>query len=228
MAKAGKVTKIASRRVGIFWDYESCPAPPGAYGDEIVRNIRQISGEPTLFNVYIDSVEHVGLNDFCHELQVSGVNMVLTPRGRGQAAIMNADSLLFALAGIPGETVIVFVAADRAFAYAASKLRVLGYHVTVIAPSGAREARLLASNALKAYNWVDVVCGPSSSVPDPGPTKETSTTSSSGCIQAGSESPVGKTAAPQLGDCIPLWDLLPPASIGEASIRPPDVSQLSL
>lgn len=97
--------------------------------------------------------------------------------------------MLFAHEGTPTDTTVVFVAADRAFAYAASKLRALGYPVIVIAPSATREARLLASKASKAYDWVDVVCGSPSSVPEPPPVEEASTTSSSG-IQMGSQSPV--------------------------------------
>ncbi|KIY66307.1 hypothetical protein CYLTODRAFT_491554 [Cylindrobasidium torrendii FP15055 ss-10] len=145
----------SSHKVGIFWDYVSCPAPDDALGDVVAEELRSIvgqSGKIEKFCVYLDAMDEADRVDFCHELQVSGVGLVATPRGRGQASMMLVDAILFARQSSPQTTTVVLIAADRTFAYAVAELKKLGYKIVVVAPD-VPEARLLKAKASATVDW---------------------------------------------------------------------------
>ncbi|KIO25040.1 hypothetical protein M407DRAFT_25575 [Tulasnella calospora MUT 4182] len=136
--------------VGVFWDYESCPPPPGHPGSAVVGRIQSVmlaSGSIRVFNVYVDLEKYRtkpkvaaglgrGLREEFHSL---GVAVLDCPSLKSSKTVADkmiiVDLFTFASANRSELVTLVVISKDPDLAYTLSLLRQRHCKITVISPS---------------------------------------------------------------------------------------------
>ncbi|CUA70272.1 hypothetical protein RSOLAG22IIIB_00627 [Rhizoctonia solani] len=204
------------KRVGIFWDYSSCPSNNAEDISTIVTTLREGCteyGSTTLFRVYFGLPNSTPYEQpsasMRSELEEVGAIIVDNPKAGIGALATDVLSFLLDYRDPSESTTVVFVSGNPDIAYLISALRARGVGVGLIAPSD--HSNKLSPWASWTANWDNYTTGsrpPSSFRPPltlesiPGPcgnfeSMMSSITYNSGNIPLSSETKHETTKAPE-------------------------------
>ncbi|KZP34327.1 hypothetical protein FIBSPDRAFT_1035394 [Athelia psychrophila] len=147
-------------RVGIFWDLENCGIPTKAGVPNIVSRIREIGhgfGAVDMYRAYSD----ISLCSSATRAEITAAGVCLVDRahhGQDQVAdgALSVDMIIWA-SEAPAATILL-ITGDGGFTSIVAELRLRGYTVVVISPTGSGSTRL-KERASKSLCWHVDICG---------------------------------------------------------------------